>query len=552
MPKMYLAEVIKRDPETNEILETRDLKGFGFFNPYAEEFKRLKGLSRFCTEAWAKYRLAGMYLPFNDSTVQLVPYDIIGVKVPDEDWKETQSDRLTFGAYARLPWHGEIEAIKDHFAHVSFNDPTKVAFTENEEKGKRDIQTVLTPTKYLMRYYGALDGQQIRRYAGMMQGNLTLRLASTREGFKKVYWFGPRSCMGGLKMDSNTKLKGVEYFDTDGIHPCETYASGDFAVAYIAARDVENDSEIAEKDCYKEEDFLRNELKISARALVDTKNNQYVRIYDDGTSRLETLLAEAGYTQTRGFDLGLRLLRLENNSGDIIAPYMDGDTEHADERGDYLILNDCGEYTLEEQTGLVSEMSGRNYCEYYEERGNFEVYNIADRNEYWSEMAIENGHAFYCEGECEYYSNNTDAVRIDGRTYCEDYARENFSFCEGYDMFFDGATVHPYEYDEDSGEITEDDSYTYCEEYADNCLYYSSVFECYFRNSSDLEKAENDDRLTVKVYDVADGIGVLDTFRTITLSEYMGKPWRYTWDSADAETGKCIMAHEKSMLQAAE
>src|SRR5574337_326098 len=57
----------------------------------------------------------------------------------------------------------------EHYArqtHVSVDDPTKLAFTENLDKLERDIQTRMKPGRFLQRYFSdVLSEQEIREWA---------------------------------------------------------------------------------------------------------------------------------------------------------------------------------------------------------------------------------------------------------------------------------------------------------------------------------------------------------------------------------------------------
>ena len=65
--------------------------------------------------------------------------------------------KINSGEWGRCIWHGELPrtAFEDlHLAHVSEIDPTQVAFTPDENKLLRNVQTRMKPGRYLMKFYG--------------------------------------------------------------------------------------------------------------------------------------------------------------------------------------------------------------------------------------------------------------------------------------------------------------------------------------------------------------------------------------------------------------
>ena len=117
-----------------------------------------------------------------------------------------------------------------HFVHVSEADPTLLCYTENKDKGERDIQTSIKPGRYLTRYFkNVLTAKEIAFYATWQVAGarpkselseLELKFALTPDEIANVYDRGPLSCM-----DSR------HYHNKD--NPVRLYGAGDLAIAYL-------------------------------------------------------------------------------------------------------------------------------------------------------------------------------------------------------------------------------------------------------------------------------------------------------------------------------
>jgi hypothetical protein len=203
--------------------------------------------------------------------------------------------------YKRLKWEadGKLTPIKGHFAHVSQNDPTKVAFTENAAKGERDIQLAMRPGRYLKRFYPHLTDEAIADIVGDMGRDYSeydLRFAKTADEIEEVYTNGPNSCMS----------KPASSYDSH-CHPVRVYGYSDLQVAHL---------------------ILKKTSAITARALVWPEQRKIGRIYGD-EMRLEKMLRDLGYDARKclnGRDLigaKFRLIYNKNGNGTVM-PYIDG------------------------------------------------------------------------------------------------------------------------------------------------------------------------------------------------------------------------------------
>ena len=144
----------------------------------------------------------------------------------DPNWRARERGRLDYGAYTPVPWFddGRLTMPTDHFTHISTDDPTQIAFTENEEKGRQDRQTRMRPGRYLERYFPDLDADTVRAYATEIGAPAeTFRVASTPAEIERVYEHGPRSCMS----------KSLDAY-ASRVHPVTVYGEpGDLRLAYL-------------------------------------------------------------------------------------------------------------------------------------------------------------------------------------------------------------------------------------------------------------------------------------------------------------------------------
>lgn len=212
-------------------------------------------------------------------------------------WKLREELRFVKGEYAEVPWHNEPwyqAKHEEHFCHISTEQGCKVAFTENEDKGKRDIQQRMKPGRYLNRYFSEhLTNEQIEQWVAKLSvavEDLGLKITQDADEIEQVYVGGPRSCMS----------HSAGHFEGH-CHPCRVYAGPDLALAYLGSADA-----------------------ATARCIVWPEKKKYGRVYGD-VSRMTLVLQQAGYTADSGDLTGARLQLIEDDNGDgIIVPYVDG------------------------------------------------------------------------------------------------------------------------------------------------------------------------------------------------------------------------------------
>lgn len=344
------------------------------------------------------------------------------------------------------------------YPYISETNPRLIAFTENRDKGRRDIQTKISPGRYLNKYFSnVLTPKQIAFYAAWhLNGHrdviyndakrFTLSFATTPQEIVHVYMTGPYSCMDGRNF-------------TDKNNPVRVYGAGDLAVAYLT--DTESD-------------------KIRARALVWPDKKVCGRIYptrevwstdgfssaedseDCATALISRLRAEGYVTDQEGerdFH-GARLLKKRNRNDVWMMPYLDHDYKVQDS-GEFWTMQECG-IDAQNTDGTLADDEDEPYatCECCDEPIDSEhdtrtvytgthVYGGGIRpisEETWCE-SCQDEHSFYCEGINETLANAVEHHYINDQAYCNDYVRLHCFYCDHEEAYVFNDDEKPVEMD---------------------------------------------------------------------------------------------------------
>lgn len=227
------------------------------------------------------------------------------------------------------PWYRDSERYC-HNAHVSVEDPTKLAFTENLDKLKRDIQTRMKPGRYLQRFFSdTLSEQEIRDWAHRWE-----------------------------LMHKPPEVRFIENTDPDGWFD-------------VYSRDSGFDSCMSNEPCVKVYAHPRNSLRLAymvnpaaenevvARAIVVENKKAYVRIYGD--DRLVGALEALGYTYEDEALAGETLQKIKRN-GRYLMPYIDAQCKKhtgsysamsVDDGGDHWLICQGGDYRCDDTSGYL-------------------------------------------------------------------------------------------------------------------------------------------------------------------------------------------------------
>lgn len=247
-------------------------------------------------------------------------------KIKEVYWKDRERLRFDRGEYEHTVWAREQESFtrrdvyRDHYVHVSLENPEMIAYTPDAKYGEADRQVIMKPGRYLKKYFSELGNDRIEELVHWFTtGELPNPLKSSKveitndpDKVQWVYEHGPQSCMSGTDWRC---------------HPARVYATEDMGVAY--ALDPHNPE------------------RVIARAVVCLKNKTYGRVYPTpdnyqhdgwssaGHSRLimntfADMLGDLDYTDDDGSDFHGMKLRKEKFKSDsrgnhYIMPYIDGD-----------------------------------------------------------------------------------------------------------------------------------------------------------------------------------------------------------------------------------
>lgn len=251
--------------------------------------------------------------------------------VREADWRDREMIRLDRGIYRKVP--DFFPSKSDHYVHVSVTNPQLIAYTQNDEKGRADIQTPMKPGKYLKKFFPHYSDEIIRDLATRYSAEMTppeVCFAATAEDMEYVYLVGPHSCMAYAPQD---------FWDMGATdHPVSVYAmGGDLQLAYI------------ERDG-----------KITARAFVWPAKKIFGRTYGD-SERLTFGLEALGYSSAPSENpfTGARLGRVPVHEG-FLMPYVDHHRRVRDD-GEFLILDPDGSIECRQTRGTTNRAL---YCPY--------------------------------------------------------------------------------------------------------------------------------------------------------------------------------------------
>jgi hypothetical protein len=356
---------------------------------------------RECDEVFPWYDWAPLQVSFDRDDKQSEAFK----RLP---WRVREEMRLLSGAYEPLPWAKELEPIADHFAHTSIADSGLVAYTENANKGERDIQLRIKPGRYLTRFYPHLKPPDIQRLTAAFDKSSNLQFAITAEEIERVYLNGPSSCM----------THKTEHYDGH-VHPVHVYGNSDVQLAYIENSDG----------------------RAAARVLVWPERKVFSRVYGD-SNRIVPRLQALGYKAGSLEGAKIRLIQnLKPGRRGIIMPYIDGCRSFDIVDDDWCRIG--GDYHAEATNGIV-ETDGHTceYCEYRSET--VEYHEVIDAHA-CDECLRE--HTWSCECCGEPYSNDESSITVYARRrwtqdWCDNCINDHAFHCDAQDMHF---SAHSFE-----------------------------------------------------------------------------------------------------------
>ena len=313
--------------------------------------------------------------------------------IVDLRWLEREQKRFYDGTYHPVPWdsadwYRSSKYWNLHFAHISVEKDTRIAFTANQDDGLADKQTRIKPGRYLEQFFNrVLDSDEIREWAAyfsVLHENIVVKFAKTADEMQDVYCNGPRSCMDGRHYKNGT-------FQVP-IHPVRVYEGPDLAVAYLerAEDDVRgficDTCDRTEQGCaYPDRPDgncgrnRRRDGKYSARCVVWPERKLYGKIYGD-TDRLRLSLQREGFKA--GSLMGARLQRIPhkfNGTKGFVVPYID-DVRRVKDAGDHLVLDTNGPMESSQYGFAQDNTVNCGACDRRLNPGSDRLYSIRNRN----------------------------------------------------------------------------------------------------------------------------------------------------------------------------
>jgi hypothetical protein len=247
-----------------------------------------------------------------------------------------------------------------YFLHVSAEEPHQWAYTPSADYGERGRQVRLSPGKFLTKMVMAgavtLTADEVRTltngFAACLAFNaasdatakLELKFATTIEEIEKVYTTGEENPVCAVGSGTPSCMSRARENYGTALHPSALYAAsgGVLAVAHLS-----------------------DGIGTRARAVVNTRDLRYVRVYERRGSKAGTKLQEAlhaaGYARRGSLsgqgDIFLNVEMIRNgNKHEIVAPYLDGEDRLAcdDDTGSGLRMTADDGVACDTQNGNVS------------------------------------------------------------------------------------------------------------------------------------------------------------------------------------------------------
>lgn len=347
----------------------------------------------------------GQYGCYNDGYRERV--------VDARDWHAALQQRFRLhpavdkllGSYRPKDW----QQLVLEYPHQAESDRSRLAYTQTEQKGERDIQTVTSLGKYLTRHFPQLPDHEIRNTVASytVQGcRLVRSLAEMINALQR----GPHSCMrwgdgGRVDLDS---------------HPYRCY---DPRLGWAMAVREEGGDIMGRALVYEQGD-LKIFVRTYMRPSVDTN-------YSQADDHLNAWLKDQGYKHVSDWE-GCHMAFIEGRHGEPLAPYLDGNVKTADLRQldgrTVLRIQEDGEYTCDNTDGTVTNNESGQDCEDCDER-------VSDGDGYWvyrddsrhvCQGCLENNYSYvYGRGGHQYYVDSNDAVYCNDEYYHDDYLSDN-------------------------------------------------------------------------------------------------------------------------------
>ena len=230
--------------------------------------------------------------------------------------------------------------------HISEGDRTRIAYTQNEAKGRKDIQTVTSVGKYLNRHFDLPDHtirDLVARYGSAARFQFVYTTAEMIDHLHK----GPGSCMVWRED------RGIRCRDGVTRHPYEAY---DPKYGWHMAVRIAGDDTIGRALCMTQP---TDGKKYYVRTYARPSNNGG---YSETDNAMEHWLTEQGYVKESYWEDGERLAYYETRDS-FLAPYLDGGEKKVSINTDVpdapcFVVDSDGEYECDQTGGCPTDRTG--------------------------------------------------------------------------------------------------------------------------------------------------------------------------------------------------
>ena len=280
------------------------------------------------------------------------------------------------------------------YPHVADLDATKISFTENEAKGVADRQTVTTLGKYIKRHAPDIPDHVLRDMVMLSVAEVTLT-HNLQEMIDAVQ-NGPKSCMQGSFRTHPYSVYDPQY----GWHMAVRREGGDIMGRCLC--------------------LTHKGKKMFVRSYRTNENG-----YSHSDEGMNAWLEERGYTHESEWPWGVRLAVIRQG-GDLVLPYIDGNSGCCREDSDCLVIDDDGEHEGDRTDGYASSAS-RCSCDdcgdsFDDGDGTYTGYH--EDHHVCDDCSRGYTYAYGRNGN-QYYVPDDDTVYVEGESYHTDYLDRN-------------------------------------------------------------------------------------------------------------------------------
>jgi hypothetical protein len=335
-------------------------------------------------------------------------------------WVSDQMERFTMHPVIKAA----IEACRPNdwhqllleWPHISEGDRTRIAYTQNEAKGQKNVQTVTSVGKYLNRHFDLPD-HTIRDLVARYGSASSFKFVHTTAEMIYHLHKGPGSCM--VWRDD----RGIHCRDGVSRHPYEAY---DPKYGWHMAVRIEGDETVGRALCMTSP---TDDKKYYVRTYARPSNNGGYSETDNG---MENWLTEQGYHKRDCWRDGEKMAYHET-SDHFLAPFLDGGEKRVtiDVGNRCVVVDSDGEYICDQTGGCPTDDAGDFFdCEDCGDR-------TSDDDGYWigrgedtrvCESCLGNDYTYvYGRRGSQYYVHNDNVVYVDSQSesYDQDYLDDN-------------------------------------------------------------------------------------------------------------------------------